>query len=337
MCSSEALREFISCRLTAAATEIFTVFQQTIDQYEEEINRQRRLLHTHDEALEQPDGLCEPNAEEEQMKDEAEPEQSAVEVIQIKEEDEECERRHTRESSSSFTETETQSEEQLEDPGTSGPTHVSVHSFPSFSRSQMDQDSYCCSICGRLYNISTELQRSHKPPHCDDCNKRSQVLKRPREATPFSCVTCGKSFTNPSSLRQHSMIHTGEKPHFCPVCGKRFRQQSTLINHKRIHTGERPHSCDTCGKSFSRRSHLLVHMRIHTGEKPCCCQICGKTFRDLSNLLRHNKTHSAEKPFSCSTCGKGFNQQNHLMLHLQSHTEEKQYSCEPWEPFQCSL
>lgn len=44
MSSVEYLREFVSRRLTAAAEEIFGVFQKTIVEYEEEIKRQRRLL-----------------------------------------------------------------------------------------------------------------------------------------------------------------------------------------------------------------------------------------------------------------------------------------------------
>ncbi|XP_041849367.1 zinc finger protein 699-like isoform X5 [Melanotaenia boesemani] len=44
MSSVKHLREFISERLTAAAEEIFTEFEKTIVQYEEVIDRQRRLL-----------------------------------------------------------------------------------------------------------------------------------------------------------------------------------------------------------------------------------------------------------------------------------------------------
>ena len=44
MSSVESLREFINQRLTAAAEEIFTEVEKTIVQYEEEIDRQRRLL-----------------------------------------------------------------------------------------------------------------------------------------------------------------------------------------------------------------------------------------------------------------------------------------------------
>ncbi|XP_032371169.1 uncharacterized protein LOC116689013 isoform X1 [Etheostoma spectabile] len=44
MSSVEYLREFVIERLTAAAEEIFGVFKNTIVEYEEEIDRQRRLL-----------------------------------------------------------------------------------------------------------------------------------------------------------------------------------------------------------------------------------------------------------------------------------------------------
>ncbi|XP_035999498.1 uncharacterized protein LOC118564739 isoform X2 [Fundulus heteroclitus] len=44
MSSTQSLREFIRERLTAAAEEIFTEFDKTIVHYEEELDRQRRLL-----------------------------------------------------------------------------------------------------------------------------------------------------------------------------------------------------------------------------------------------------------------------------------------------------
>ncbi|KAL7404487.1 hypothetical protein ABVT39_015516 [Epinephelus coioides] len=44
MSSVESLREFVNQRLTAAAEEILGVFVRTIVEYEEEIDRQRRLL-----------------------------------------------------------------------------------------------------------------------------------------------------------------------------------------------------------------------------------------------------------------------------------------------------
>ncbi|XP_037834557.1 zinc finger protein 774-like isoform X2 [Kryptolebias marmoratus] len=50
MPSVQSLKEFISERLTAAAEEILTEFEKTIVQYEEEIDRQRRLLDINSKA-----------------------------------------------------------------------------------------------------------------------------------------------------------------------------------------------------------------------------------------------------------------------------------------------
>ncbi|XP_029974988.1 uncharacterized protein LOC115408397 isoform X3 [Salarias fasciatus] len=50
MSAAQALKKLICERLTAAAEEIFTVFEQTIIQYEEEIDRQRKLLQVKQEA-----------------------------------------------------------------------------------------------------------------------------------------------------------------------------------------------------------------------------------------------------------------------------------------------
>ncbi|KAK9521297.1 hypothetical protein VZT92_021116 [Zoarces viviparus] len=44
MSSVEYFREFVNERLSAAAEEIFRVFEKTIFEYEEDIDRQRRLL-----------------------------------------------------------------------------------------------------------------------------------------------------------------------------------------------------------------------------------------------------------------------------------------------------
>ena len=44
MSSVEYLREFVKERLSAAAEEIFGVLKTTIFEYQEEVDRQRRLL-----------------------------------------------------------------------------------------------------------------------------------------------------------------------------------------------------------------------------------------------------------------------------------------------------
>lgn len=44
--SADCFREFLNERLAAAAEEIFRAFRRTVVEYEDEIERQRRMLET---------------------------------------------------------------------------------------------------------------------------------------------------------------------------------------------------------------------------------------------------------------------------------------------------
>ncbi len=57
------------------------------------------------------------------------------------------------------------------------------------------------------------------------------------------CLVCSKEFATRTSLRNHTSVHTGEKPYQCPYCEKTFRLQCVLKKHKRTHTGEKPYLC----------------------------------------------------------------------------------------------
>ncbi|NWR22853.1 ZNF34 protein, partial [Emberiza fucata] len=66
-----------------------------------------------------------------------------------------------------------------------------------------------------------------------------------------------------SSLICHQMIHSGEQPYTCLECGKSFSNSSVLIRHWHIHSGEWPFEWQECGKGFSTSSYLICHQQIH--------------------------------------------------------------------------
>ncbi|KAM4031925.1 uncharacterized protein ACNLHF_019310 [Anomaloglossus baeobatrachus] len=144
---------------------------------------------------------------------------------------------------------------------------------------------------------------------------------------PFSCINCGKCFTDKSKLVKHEQLHREPRPFLCSDCGKCFNQKSYLIRHQRIHTGEKTFSCLECGTCFAKKFHLIRHKRTHTGEKSFTCLECGKCFTDKSYLVTHRKIHTGEKPFSCLECGKCFNQKSYLVKHQRIHTGERPFSC----------
>lgn len=139
-----------------------------------------------------------------------------------------------------------------------------------------DNGKFSCEICGRTFfhkGTLTHHMKSHKSNFCNICkqhfprrhkfNTHTCVPPAPSQPVSRSCELCGKTFANPSALRIHYLVHTGEKPHRCSFCGKGFTQKGNLKCHLRIHTGERPFCCVKCGKTFTQKVNLNHHLMSH--------------------------------------------------------------------------
>uniref|UniRef100_A0A1A8MV76 C2H2-type domain-containing protein n=1 Tax=Nothobranchius pienaari TaxID=704102 RepID=A0A1A8MV76_9TELE len=147
-------------------------------------------------------------------------------------------------------------------------------------------DTFSCQICSRTFfhkGTLTRHMKSHKSNFCSICKQNfphRKKLNSHRCVPPVtskslsrSCELCGKTFANPSALRIHYVVHTGEKPYRCGLCGKWFTQKGNLKCHMRIHTGERPFRCVKCGKNFTQKVNLSHHLVAHlkqdaAGEPP---------------------------------------------------------------------
>ncbi|XP_051279885.1 zinc finger protein 135-like [Dicentrarchus labrax] len=293
MSSVHCLREFVNERLTAAAEEIFRVFEKTLSVYEEEIVRQRRLLDVvrkpeiklHRTVLPQPFSCKDVPLVDLQQCDlgrNSSLDQEDPEPPLIKEELEDLCTRQDGEQLALEQETEAFKLKPTYD--------ASKHSEDETSFLDPDQT---WSAAGRepLPSISDEWMQSESDKKLitpkSDCNQHVGTGEK-----QYMCTVCGKSFTIRTDLTLHMKIHTGEKPYRCKYCKKEFAFSSSVARHLRVHTGEKPYECQFCGKRFNVSTTLKVHYRIHTGEKPYKCKTCERAFTTCSNLKKHMALHA---------------------------------------------
>ena len=81
---------------------------------------------------------------------------------------------------------------------------------------------------------------------------------------PYNCEQCEVvSFKTKGDLKSHMRVHGGvERWEFpCNQCQKKFTKMSSLKTHTLLHTGEKPLKCSKCDKSFTQQGHLRSHAR----------------------------------------------------------------------------
>jgi len=100
---------------------------------------------------------------------------------------------------------------------------------------------FACGYCGKNY-LSKQGVDAHITQHHD-------------QNVSLSCEFCGKFFAHQYHLSRHVKSHTGKDPSAC--------NKYILKDHMIIHSGERPFKCSCCDKDFRVEMHLRFHMITH--------------------------------------------------------------------------
>ncbi|XP_027136095.1 zinc finger protein 37-like isoform X2 [Larimichthys crocea] len=349
MSSPESLREFVRERLTAAAEEIFGVFQRTVTEYEAEIRRQRRLL----------DAVCRPEVrlhrielpqqhvcqQEETLTDQ---ERSSREPPHKEEVEEVCSSQPDLQPYEKREHTESQSDEQPlfdnSDEGQStdevrdGDEDSTQNAAPKPkpkrgrpSNAERHRKSFQRDTCEKEFNFEYEYEeetdqqrelldvvwkpelRLHRIETLTDQERSS---REPPHKEEVEEVCSSQPDLQPYEKREHTESQSDEQPLFDNSDEAQSKDED----------GDGPEDSKTRNAALKPKRGRPPNAEKH--RKSFQCDTCGKECKSKYRLDNHLKMHTnGVKLWWCNICGKGFGLRSALNDHIKSHPGEGQYFC----------
>ena len=166
------------------------------------------------------------------------------------------------------------------------------------------------------YNLKkgTPNRYVHKPLKCMMCyqevNSKSELRDHHQKVHDIiSCEKCNKGFATNESLRKHAYIHTAGNSYECLYCRISFTFPSQLDAHMIMHKSTPNHHCNIvgCKRSYFRKAELTAHIKTHDGKLwKCSHRDCSFEAIDKRYLTAHKKKHSNKLNYHCRHCTKGF-------------------------------
>ncbi|CAL4065787.1 unnamed protein product, partial [Meganyctiphanes norvegica] len=193
-----------------------------------------------------------------------------------------------------------------------------------------------CESCGTEFPSKNELTR-HIVKYQGTCN--------PNKTESVRCVTCNMELANLEALKEHrktqhpsSEVSNGniKKGFECDYCGKNFNCRSNLRDHLVVHTGEKPYPCDICGKSFSFIHNMKTHRLTHNEGRTELCPYCDKSYKSKISLYYHMKkgncrglsnTQVPEGYHRCTECLQVFANEERYRTHKEKNQCQTAHNC----------
>ncbi|GBM49823.1 Zinc finger protein 208 [Araneus ventricosus] len=173
-------------------------------------------------------------------------------------------------------------------------------------------------VQGRI--IKKEQQESLQ---CQTSEKIRSRVPFPNERCKFMCDICNKFCVSKNSLKEHKLVHSGERPHKCEKCLRTFRFYYNFLRHQLTH--EKPSlECKICFKVYAIKDSLKKHFFAHHAhESPdgFNCSLCEKRLSGIDSLWQHYLNHVNRYSFKCKVCNKGFGTRSALKSHTRIHPD----------------
>ncbi|XP_053904269.1 zinc finger protein 2-like isoform X2 [Malaclemys terrapin pileata] len=167
---------------------------------------------------------------------------------------------------------------------------------------------------GEKFSQCLEQRKAWSNWHRSERNQGKCQRKKMEES-----IECGRGGKDPKESAAQQTNQKEKKPYTCLDCGKSFSQRSILIRYGRIHT-ENCENASAVGK-VCQNSHLIRHQTIHIRENLHKYLNGGKGFNPRPNLPKHQNSQGTES-ISASTVEKvSFEYQT--LLHIRRSTQER--------------
>ncbi|XP_028973415.1 gastrula zinc finger protein XlCGF57.1-like [Esox lucius] len=357
MSELQSFRVFLNRRLIEAAAEILGAFERTIEEYQLENGRLRRMLQIKPEIEQcQIDSLQVSVSEEEvppeqkHCKQEWRPslQQEDPEPRQIKEEEEELRTSHEEEQDQGLFDSKdsiltplcVKSECDQEDP----PSRETPAEYPSVSGLKMSKlQSFHVFLNERLMvSAAVEIFRAVEKT-VSEYQEENDHLRRLIQLTP-EIQSCTIGTLKVSVSEEFSPEQKHSEQEWSPSLGQKDPQPTQIKEEQEELRTSQEEELDQglfdtkdsiltplCVKSECEQENPLVENRetdFPPSSSALSCPFCDKVFKLKGNLSKHMRIHTGEKTFSCGECGKSVSSEAYLNRHMQTHTGEKQFTCD---------
>ncbi|XP_041849399.1 zinc finger protein 436-like isoform X4 [Melanotaenia boesemani] len=348
MSSVQHLREFISERLTAAAEEIFTEFEKTIVQYEEVIDRQRRLLditwkpqiklirtgiqQQHDR--EEEEVLADQQLFNQEMSSSLD--QEEPEPPQIKEDQEEVHISPEGEQLVLKDQTDIMVQCKFESEEIDVPHH-------HLCEEEEEEDLTNQQFCNQERNCGMDQDEPEPPQTKEEQEQQSTnqegdqlVLKQETETfivTPNNEdgdhmepePNSNQLFFNNSLLAERHVQEANRDVFSASAINTEQEMDSTNKDDAYNDGNGSSSRSGNYQNIYKAKKSVKTSLREmhYSAAKPNLCKICSSSDSQSSNFTVHMRTHTGEKPY-CYNCGKCFIKKSHL----DSHTGKKPFICQ---------
>ncbi|KAK7077487.1 Zinc finger, C2H2 type, partial [Halocaridina rubra] len=197
-----------------------------------------------------------------------------------------------------------------------------------------------CSAAFKTSSDLRRHERLHtgiKPYKCEDCDYASAIKSNLTvhirlnhfQGAKFGCLKCEFQGNSRRQLKEHEKFHSNVLLQ-CELCEHVSTSTTSLRQHMLIHSQEKPFQCRYCAFTCKTTGSLRYHVRnkhgcdtVNRKRGNCISGGRGRSVGGASPGNRRTSRPACYRRFKCSECGSGFVREDSWRCHMRQHQKHK--------------